>query len=242
MILSNFSEKLMIETPPFEIIRSLRRKRVAIRVSEGKVQILAPKRLPENDAKNFLDKNISWVQKKLREQATTTPYRPKEYIDGEIFSYLGEDYFLNIAYAKKPAVMARDNQLFVFIRDTLDISKRKQKIHQQLRIWYWQQAEQELRKKSQDYAQKLAVQFQSISIRQFKSRWGSCSVKGDIQYGWQIILAPHPVVDYLVVHELSHLKHHNHSPRFWRLVESIIPNYKACRNWLKVYGHLLRIE
>jgi len=234
----------MIEShsTPFEIIRSTRRKRIALRVWEGKVQILAPKRFPEHDAKVFLDKNFAWVQKQLHKQANHASYQPKKYTDGEMFSYLGQNYFLTIAYAKKPVVMVRDNQLFVFIRTITDTDKRKQKIYQQLRAWYWQQAEQELQQKSQQYAQQLGVQFKSITIRQFKSRWGSCSVKGDIQYTWQIILAPHAVIDYLVVHELSHLKHHNHSMRFWQLVESVMPDYRNSKNWLKTHGHLLRIE
>ncbi len=206
------------------------------------MQLLAPQRLSENAAIAFFHENISWVQKKLREQSNTTPYRHKAYIDGEIFPFLGGRYFLNIAYGKKPAVLARDDQLFVFIRESQDASKRKQHIHQQLRIWYCQQAELELQRKSEEYAKKLGVQFKSIAIKQFKSRWGSCSIKGEIQYGWQIILAPHAIVDYLVVHELSHLKHHNHSPLFWKMVASIIPDYKACKNWLRLHGHLLRIE
>lgn len=232
----------MIETPNFEIIRSIRRRRVAIQVHEGKVQVLVPKRLSENDAIQFLNQHLGWVQKKLREQQNTSPYRAKEYLDGEAFLFLGKNYFLNIAYAKKPTVLVRDDQLFVFIRELQDPTKRKQKIHQQLRAWYYQQAECILQQKSEIYAEQLGVQSRSITIRQFKSRWGSCSTRGDIQYSWPIILAPHAIVDYLVVHELSHLKHHNHSPRFWNMVGSMIPDYKACRQWLKMHGHLLKID
>lgn len=235
----------MIETkhnPEFEIIRNHRRKRIAIRVWEGKVQLLTPQRFKENEAIAFLDKHAGWIQKKLHEQKSTHPYHPKQYIDGELFPYLGENYFLNIACAKKPTVMVRGNQLFVFIRETTCPNKRKLQIHQQLRAWYWQQAEQQLQQKSYEYAQRLGVQYQSITIKQFKSRWGSCSIKGDIQYTWQIILAPHAIVDYLTVHELAHIKHHDHSSQFWQVVESIIPDYKICRNWLRTQGHQLRIE
>jgi predicted metal-dependent hydrolase len=225
----------------FEIIRSNRRKQVAIRVREGKVEILAPPHLSESDAKTFLDKHIAWVHKQLHKQVSP-PYHHKQYSDGEIFPYLGEDYVLQVAYAKKPALMVRENQLYVFIRATDNAQQRKKQIYQQLRCWYWEQAEKVLREKSHHYAQQLQVHYQSVNIRQFKSCWGNCSIKGNIQYNWQIILAPHPIIDYLVVHELAHLAHHNHSSRFWQLVESMIPDYKERRKWLRMHGHLLRID
>jgi len=125
----------MIETPPFEIIRSARRRRVAIRVSAGKVELLAPPAMPEREAITFLEKHLGWVHKKLREQQAVSFYSPKSYVEGEIFPYLGENCFLQIAYAKKPAVMRYDDKIYVFIRPTTAPEKRKQKIYQQLRAW-----------------------------------------------------------------------------------------------------------
>jgi predicted metal-dependent hydrolase len=78
-------------------------------------------------------------------------------------------------------------------------------------------------------------------VKYFKARWGSCSTHGDITFNWRIIMAPHRIVDYVVVHELAHLKHHDHSPRFWKGVETVIPDYRECREWLKNYGQMLVI-
>ena len=91
------------------------------------------------------------------------------------------------------------------------------------------------------YAQLLGVTYATISIRDQKTRWGSCSSKGNLSFSWRLILAPPKVLDYVVVHELCHRKEMNHSPRFWVLVESMIPDYKTHRKWLKENGEKLTI-
>jgi predicted metal-dependent hydrolase len=73
----------------------------------------------------------------------------------------------------------------------------------------------------------------SVTVKNYKSRWGSCSTKGDISYNWRIILAPHSIVDYVVVHELCHMLEHNHSSKYWKHVERHVPNWRECREWLK---------
>ena len=225
---------------PIEIISNARRKRIAIRIWEGRVQLLTPKYFSENTARDFLNTHMQWVQKKLAEYSRT-PYHPKQYTDDEPFLYLGNPYLLKVAFSKQPMVMMRENQLFVFIRETTCPQKRKQQIYRQLRAWYYQEADRIFNEKTNEYAQKLGVQYQSVSIRQWKSRWGSCSIRGDIQYAWQVVMAPIDIVSYLVVHELSHIKHHNHSPKFWAVVASMIPDYRTCQQWLKTQGHLLKI-
>jgi len=79
----------------------------------------------------------------------------------------------------------------------------------------------------------MGVTPSSVGIKSFKSRWGSCHVNGDIVFNWKIVMAPNRIVDYVVVHELCHLKHHDHSPKFWKAVEKVIPDYKDCKRWLK---------
>lgn len=81
----------------------------------------------------------------------------------------------------------------------------------------------------------------SVKVKSYKSSWGSCSRSGDISFHWAIIMAPHYIVDYVVVHELCHMIHHNHSPAFWQQVEKVLPNYSECRGWLKVNGQELNI-
>lgn len=84
--------------------------------------------------------------------------------------------------------------------------------------------------------------YTSITIRDQKSRWGSCSSRGTLSFNYRLIFAPAGVLDYVVVHELCHLTHMNHSKDFWNMVESIMPTYKQYKNWLKEHGHELTIE
>ena len=114
-------------------------------------------------------------------------------------------------------------------------------IKQLLVKWYKQQAQLIMIEKTEHYAKIIGVSPSSVVIKAFKSRWGSCSTKGVIQYNWKIIMAPEPVIDYLVVHELSHILHHNHSPAFWKTVGAYCPAYKEQGAWLKLNGARLEI-
>ncbi len=89
------------------------------------------------------------------------------------------------------------------------------------------------------YAQKMGIIYGKITIRDQKTRWGSCSAKGNLNYNWRLILAPEEVLDYVVVHELAHRREMNHSDRFWSLVEEVLPDYKRRRSWLKKNGDML---
>lgn len=91
------------------------------------------------------------------------------------------------------------------------------------------------------YNQFTGGNYTSITIRDQKTRWGSCSGRGTLSFNWRLILAPPEILDYVVVHELCHLTHMNHSKEFWELVESVIPDYKTKRKWLKENGHTLRL-
>lgn len=106
-----------------------------------------------------------------------------------------------------------------------------------------QQAKQIITKKVEVYARQLGVTYGSITIRSQKTRWGSCSSKGNLNFNWKICLAPEGVINYLVVHELAHRKEMNHSKNFYRVIATILPNYQESEQWLKQYGkYLIQID
>jgi len=96
-----------------------------------------------------------------------------------------------------------------------------------------------LAEKTAYYAKVMQVDYGRITIRDQKTRWGSCSGKGNLNYNWRLILAPEPVLDYVVIHELAHRREMNHSPRFWQYVADIMPDYQVHRSWLRRYGTYL---
>ena len=105
--------------------------------------------------------------------------------------------------------------------------------------WYKSRAEEKLREKMNRYAKVLGVTPKSFRIRNYKSRWGGCSVHGEITYNWRILMAPNRIVDYVVAHELCHLIEHNHAERYWKNVERVIPDWRECRDWLRIHGDRL---
>lgn len=94
---------------------------------------------------------------------------------------------------------------------------------------------------AENYRHLIRHAYSSIAIRDQKTRWGSCSSRGTLSFNWRLMLAPPKVLDYVVVHELCHLEHMNHSRDFWACVEAILPDYKLYRTWLKEHGHELKL-
>ncbi len=86
------------------------------------------------------------------------------------------------------------------------------------------------------YAEQMGVDYGCITVKETKTRWGSCSAKGNLNFHWKLILMPQEILDYVVVHELAHRKEMNHSERFWKIVESILPDYRERRKWLRENG------
>ncbi len=104
---------------------------------------------------------------------------------------------------------------------------------------YMEAAREIFTRKTAYYASIMGVTYGRISIREQKTCWGTCSSDGNLSYNWRIILAPENVVDYIVVHELAHRKVHNHTPEFYRVVETVLPDYKKEQKWLKENGAIL---
>ena len=222
-----------------EIVRSSRRKTAAIKIKKGKVFVVVPECLTMAAIESLVDKKHRWIKEKLAIQNEIMDIKPKEFISGESFSYLGKNHPLKIESGLYPVIKLHQDELVVSVRDkTVDNS---QAIKQLLFKWYKQQAESELRDKTERYSSIIGVNPSSVTIKSFKSRWGSCSIAGGIQYNWKIIIAPERIVNYVVIHELCHILHHNHSPSFWKAVEKYCHDYRDCSAWLKINGGRLEI-
>jgi hypothetical protein len=109
-----------------------------------------------------------------------------------------------------------------------------------LTAWYRRRAAQVIARRVALYAPRIGVSPTRITIRDARTRWGSCSPTGALSFSWRLLMAPPAVLDYLVVHELCHLKRADHSPRFWALVEAHCPGFRARRAWLRDHGDILR--
>ena len=226
---------------PYEVIRTNRKKSASIKIEEGKVKVIIPKTLSQKRLEQLVKEKTPWVRKKLREYAEYQPVKPKEYVSGECFTYLGRNYRLKLVSGDSEQVKLKQGQFVLGVNKDLSSDKLAGLVRDSLLEWYFTHAKERLIEKTQRYAKIIGIEPTSVMVKSYRSRWGSCSSKGEISYNWKIIIAPHHIVDYVVVHELCHLKHHDHSPAFWKSVEQVIPDYRECREWLKVNGLKLEI-
>jgi predicted metal-dependent hydrolase len=214
-----------------------RRLRLVIRPATG-LEVVMPRGATLRDVDRILREKASWIETTLARMAAQTIAPPPPQTDGRMLSYLGEPVRLAIqtsAPAGRFRATLRDGTLALIVA-----SADEKVVRAALEMWYRRQARAV-------FAERLAIcnmaygfQYGRVSIKDQKSRWGSCSRKGNLNFNWRLLLAPLPVLDYVVYHELAHLKEPNHAPRFWEVVAGACPAYREHRRWLKQHGHELR--
>lgn len=217
--------------------RTNRLKTVSIQVLRGEVKIFVPKNLEQIKIDKILKSKSKWIKKKLFLQSKITSFRNKEYVSGEDFLYLGRHYRLKITIGQKYNTEFKDGYLKVTVKD----KSNTQKIKRLIKRWYLEKAQLHLNKITLDLSKELGVDFHSVKVRNYIARWGSCSSTGKLFYNWRIIKAPYKIIKYVVLHELVHLKEHNHSKRFWKLLKSHYSNIDYAKQWLVYNGHTLTV-
>jgi len=221
-----------------EVVRSIRRT-AALHIVGSDLQVRVPEDLGDERVAAILRQKRPWIRTKVAELKRVPPHRSKELVSGESFPYLGRNYRLKIQEGHQVGVCLSGGYLQATIRPTEQGEQREARIQQYLQNWYRSRALERLQEKTDRYAQQIGVTPSGVSVRNFKSRWGSCDKKGQVVFNWNIIKAPHAIADYVVVHELCHLVHPNHSKDFWALVGRFDPAYADHRDWLKVLGRSL---
>ena len=240
------NKKLFIEVKGDKVAYTIvktRRKTIGITVDmNGEVKVSAPLRISEKQIREIVQEKAGWIIKKVNEAIErNSNIVPRQFVSGEKFLYLGEEYTLEVVEkdSGKAKVLMQEDTMTVYISRGLSGESRKQAIKEAIMKWYRRRFAEVAKERIDKYSLQLKVAPCRVMIKNQKTRWGSCSKKGNINLNWRLIMAPLHVIDYVVVHELCHLKVMNHSKDFWSLVESIQPNYSECRKWLKVNGSRL---
>ncbi|MDA9810231.1 M48 family metallopeptidase [Planktomarina temperata] len=226
---------------PIEIIRTERSKSASIEIEDDTVKVTVPQNLSDLRIEELIKNRTIWIRQKLKIQTETVHPKDKEYVNGESFTYLGRNYRLKCVSKGAGEVKLKNGYLTVTLPSGASAGAAERSVQQSLKNWYQTRALEKLKEKTKRYAAILGVNPQSVDVKEYKARWGSCSSSGDVSYNWRIIIAPHHIVDYIVVHELCHLLEHNHGAKYWKHVQTVIPNYKECRHWLKTHGMNLKI-
>ncbi|MDM5148221.1 M48 family metallopeptidase [Candidatus Persebacteraceae bacterium Df01] len=214
-----------------EVKRTDRKKSASLSLDGDLVKVTVPRSLSNNRIRDLINKRSPWIKTKLKEQSLRPSSKPKEFVSGETVPYLGKNYRLKVIEGEIPSIKMVSGYL---VATVLNCEKNRQDaVRYLLEDWYQRQAKRRLKEKTERLSKIVGISPTSVSVKSYKSRWGSCSSTGALTYNWRIVLAPHRIVDYVVVHELCHLLEHNHSPRYWRHVEYHVPDWRDCREWLK---------
>ena len=219
-----------------QVVRTKRIKTASIQIRDGLVKAVVPDQISDFKVETLIKKRMPWIRKKLQDESKIISPSKKEYVSGECLTYLGKNYRLKVIANSKCSVKLVSGYIVVSTS-----KKSPNKIKELLTQWYIDHAMERLKEKTDRYSNIIGVSPNTVSVRDYKSKWGSCSSDGKISYNWRIIMSPHRVVDYIVIHELCHMLEHNHSKEFWRHVSNNCKDYRECRDWLKINGKSLVI-
>ena len=208
-----------------------RRKTISLQVSSNSELIVsAPYFTPVAEIDRFVREKKDWIQKAIKRQKETVfTSKEKEYITGETFYYLGEPYPLEVFFAPDEMIglVFWDNRFYLNSPD-IPATKKDHFVR-----WYKTKAREYLGKRVDFYGRMLNIQAGNIRITSARSRWGSCSESNNLAFSFRLMMAHPAVIDYVVVHELMHVREKNHSGKFWQHVAQTMPDYKKHRGWLK---------
>ena len=216
--------------------RSSRRRTTELRVSMDGIRVLCPIEATDDAIRLFVNSRRNWIEAKLQIVAIHQSMRNQNYNSGRQYFYRGRLIELTTILEPKHSVGCKIGSLTMMKFYDLQVPTFVQLVD-----WLRKQAEKRLLKRVQHFAKRMELVPQRIEVKDYKSIWGRCNSRGQIAFDWRIIQAPDDVLDYLVVHELSHLKYFNHSRQFWALVAMVLPDYKSSKKWLLLNGHSLRL-
>jgi predicted metal-dependent hydrolase len=208
---------------PVSVRVSPRARRIGLRIdaAERRVELVLPRGIPASHGLRFLASKRGWIVARL----AVLP-QPVPFADGAIVPVLGAPHRIRREFDGGAAPVAIVGGEIRVRGDAMHLARR-------VRDYLRDMARRELGRRARRLAARIGHNVARVNVRDTKSRWGSCSGRGNLSFSWRLILAPEAVIDYVVAHEVAHLVEMNHGPRFWRLVESLSPGSAGARAWLK---------
>lgn len=206
------------------------RRTVGLKITQQGLVVHAPKRIMSAQLKQILLEKSHWIINKL-EQREATQILPVTWQHGEQLLYLGQDLTLEVHQnPKNKALVLEANRLIVATPTPNNAALVARKVVQ----WYQKQALQDFARRLEILSAKLGVPMPTLLLSNARSRWGSCNSRGEVRLSWRLLQAPPSIINYVICHELSHLKEMNHSARFYAVLEGLFPNYKTVEKELKL--------
>jgi len=223
----------------YSLFRKAYRRTLTISVRpDGEVRVSAPKLLPDSEIQRFILQKSGWITEKLKEiSGHQAKLAVRKYENGQELLFLGKKYPLRVfpgERIKRPEIVFDGSGWQVNVPAGLEKDTAQALIRAGFEKWYKEQAREMFPGRIFHFARLMRLDPQKIAVKTQRRSWGSCSFRHrSVNLNWQLVMAPPATLDYVVVHELAHLAHPNHSSRFWRKVEEIVPEPKTHKLWLK---------
>jgi predicted metal-dependent hydrolase len=225
---------LVEERPQYRLIRSKRRTCALEIAADGRLIVRAPYCLDDGRIELLVRKHGQWIETKRKAFQQSSPLRPSpSFHEGDKLYFLGKGYPLRYVEESEGGAALRFDGRFLLRR------KEGPRARVLFREWCRLQAREILSGRAQFFGGLSGLNACAIRITDARKRWGSCSTKGTLNFTWRLVMAPLEVIDYVVVHELMHLKEQNHSKRFWQSVRTILPDFDGRRRRLRELEHSL---
>ncbi|OEZ48393.1 hypothetical protein JAB1_34500 [Janthinobacterium sp. MP5059B] len=201
----------------------------------GMITVRPPKKMtPEQVDETVLSKRM-WIYRNLAEWRDLNATRvTREWVSGESFLYLGSHYRLQLVVEQDEPLKLKDGR-FCLLRSIVE-SGGCEAAHQAFEDFYKEKGQPRIKKRAAYFAAKVGVAMSSVQIKELGYRWGACLKNGDLHFHWKCLMAPLTIIDYIIVHELCHLRHRDHSDAFWNEVDKVLPDYRERKDWLRVRG------
>lgn len=207
-----------------QVIRS-ERKSFRIEVKNGKINVMAPLWAKKEDIDSMVQRNSNWIITKL-DQYKNDPVIKKEFVTGEMFLFLGEEYPLIVEDNPSYALKFHDKAFYL-------ASDCRENATEYFTQFYKQKAKKIIAPRTIEISKQLEIEINVVKITSAQRRWGSCSAKGNVNFSFRLILAPPKTIDSVIVHELAHRFEMNHSSKFYDIVKQIMPDHREYDSWLK---------
>ena len=230
---------ILLGTPlTYSLSYSARARRLRISISDAGVSLVLPQGFSASQGEAFLHKNGEWVMKQLERRDKRSAQGSRALLPADVLLLRGRptrvERFEEPGLVSRARVEEKSEKLRVYLP-----AGRSAATPLVLSHWLQHQARREIEAMTLQQSRRMQASFKKITIRDQRTRWGSCSSRGTLSFNWRLIMVPPTVMEYVVIHELAHLSVPNHSADFWRLVSQYYPNHKEARNWLKKNAPLL---
>jgi predicted metal-dependent hydrolase len=237
------SIKLKGQVIEYTVRASNRAKRISLRVhGEKGVEVVYPTNMKRPKARKFLRENTDWLLKTLHKMENKkSSVHHRQYKQGETFPYMGENITLNLikkTHGTTMTIQLTEDMLDISLPPEIELSDTDA-IQYAVESFYRRQAKGYITNRTIEIADKLSFKFNRIFIKNQKTRWGSCSSNNNLNFNLRLMMASSEAIDYIIIHELCHLTHMNHSKQFWSLVGKHCPEYKHWDKWFKENSQFL---